>query len=248
MIPLTDADCGVPRSHVRPDRACGAGPCLVHGPQGTASGHPETVFDFGRSLPHDHVETPLATARRPGAVPGVAAYVLAMVLECLPRPDSRLATTRSWKGVTLAGKHCRSSPTGYATLVMPTACPCALRGGSDRQQLLRGPDPGRRLVRQQAIGKHIASSARWSGLHETLYDRTAWQTRTRPPAPGHDEGDSVRAAYTGCNYRQQRQDERVTMAFDPPRVARRRRLRREVSRGSGRHLCRGHGRDSGDRG
>ena len=70
---------------------------------------PEDAFAVERSLPHGHVEALLAMTRRLGLERLIAAKrcperdrVLAMVLERLVHPASKLATTRVWHSTTLA--------------------------------------------------------------------------------------------------------------------------------------------------
>ena len=70
---------------------------------------PEDAFAVERSLPHGHVEALLAMTRRLGLERLVAPKrcperdrVLAMVLERVLHPASKLATTRLWHSTTLA--------------------------------------------------------------------------------------------------------------------------------------------------
>ena len=70
---------------------------------------PEDAFAVERSLPHGHVEALLAMTRRLGLERLIAPKrcperdrVLAMVLERLLHPASKLATTRLWHSTTLA--------------------------------------------------------------------------------------------------------------------------------------------------
>ena len=70
---------------------------------------PEEAFAVERSLPHGHVEALLAMTRRLGLERLIASKrcperdrVLAMVLERLLHPASKLATTRLWHSTTLA--------------------------------------------------------------------------------------------------------------------------------------------------
>ena len=70
---------------------------------------PEDAFAVERSLPHGHVEALLALCRRLGLEQLIAAKrcperdrVMAMVLERLLHPASKLATTRLWHCTTLA--------------------------------------------------------------------------------------------------------------------------------------------------
>ena len=70
---------------------------------------PEEAFAVERSLPHGHVETLLTVSRRLGLERLIAPKrcperdrVLAMVLERLLHPASKLATTRLWHSTTLA--------------------------------------------------------------------------------------------------------------------------------------------------
>ena len=70
---------------------------------------PEEAFAVERSLPHGHVEALLAMTRRLGLERVIASKrcperdrVLAMVLERLLHPASKLATTRLWHSTTLA--------------------------------------------------------------------------------------------------------------------------------------------------
>ena len=70
---------------------------------------PEDAFTVERSLPHGHVEALLAMTRRLGLERLIAPKrcperdrVLAMVLERLLHPASKLATTRLWHSTTLA--------------------------------------------------------------------------------------------------------------------------------------------------
>ena len=69
------------------------------------------AFAIERSLPHGHVEALLLAARRIGLDHLIAAkpcrerdLVLAMILERLIHPASKLATTRLWQSSTLAGE------------------------------------------------------------------------------------------------------------------------------------------------
>ena len=70
---------------------------------------PEDAFTVERSRPHGHVEALLTVCRRLGLERLIAAKrcrerdrVLAMVLERLLHPASKLATTRLWHCTTLA--------------------------------------------------------------------------------------------------------------------------------------------------
>ena len=70
---------------------------------------PEDAFAVERSLPHGHVEALLAMTRRLGLERLIAPKrcpernrVLAMVLERVLHPGSKLATTRLWHSTTLA--------------------------------------------------------------------------------------------------------------------------------------------------
>ena len=70
---------------------------------------PEEAFTIERSLPHGHVEALLAMTRRLGLDRLISAKrspecdrVLAMVVERLLHPASKLATTRLWHTTTLA--------------------------------------------------------------------------------------------------------------------------------------------------
>ena len=70
---------------------------------------PEDAFAVERSLPHGHVEALLAMTRRLGLERLIAPKrcperdrVLAMVLERVLHPASKLATTRLWHSTTLA--------------------------------------------------------------------------------------------------------------------------------------------------
>jgi Transposase DDE domain len=70
---------------------------------------PETVFTVERALPHGHVEALLGTIRRLGLDTLLAAkrcrerdLVLALLVERLLHPCSKLATTRLWATTTLA--------------------------------------------------------------------------------------------------------------------------------------------------
>ena len=72
---------------------------------------PEDAFTVERTLPHGHVETLLALCRRLGLERLIAPKrcrerdrVVAMVLERLVHPASKLATTRLWHTTTLAGE------------------------------------------------------------------------------------------------------------------------------------------------
>ena len=72
---------------------------------------PEDAFTVERTLPHGHVETLLALCRRLALARLIAPKrcrerdrVLAMVLERLVHPASKLATTRLWHTTTLAGE------------------------------------------------------------------------------------------------------------------------------------------------
>lgn len=69
----------------------------------------EDAFSIQRSLPHGHVELLLSMARKLGLDRLIASrpcrqrdLVLAMILERLLRPASKLATTRHWHSTTLA--------------------------------------------------------------------------------------------------------------------------------------------------
>jgi transposase len=71
----------------------------------------DAAFAIERSLPHGHVETLLLAARRIGLDRLIAAkpcrerdLVLAMILERLIHPASKLATTRLWHTTTLAAE------------------------------------------------------------------------------------------------------------------------------------------------
>ena len=71
----------------------------------------EDAFAVERSVPHGHVEIILALVRRLGLERVIAPKrcperdrVLAMVVERLLRPASKLATTRLWHATTLAGE------------------------------------------------------------------------------------------------------------------------------------------------
>jgi hypothetical protein len=70
---------------------------------------PETLFTIERSLPHGHVEAILGTVRRLGLETLLAAkrcrerdLVLALLVERLLHPCSKLATTRLWDTTTVA--------------------------------------------------------------------------------------------------------------------------------------------------
>ena len=70
---------------------------------------PQDAFVIERSLPHGHVEVILATIKRIGLDRLISAkrsrerdLVLAMIIERLVRPCSKLATTRLWHTTTLA--------------------------------------------------------------------------------------------------------------------------------------------------
>jgi hypothetical protein len=70
---------------------------------------PEAAFAIERSLPHGHVEALLAMTRRLGLDRLIASkrsaerdLVLAMIIERLIHPASKLATTRLWHTTTLA--------------------------------------------------------------------------------------------------------------------------------------------------
>lgn len=70
---------------------------------------PTEAFSIERSLPHGHVETVLQVVQRIGLAQLIGAkrtrerdLVLAMIVERLIRPGSKLATTRLWHSTTLA--------------------------------------------------------------------------------------------------------------------------------------------------
>ena len=72
---------------------------------------PEEAFAVERSAPHGHVETVLALVRRLGLDRAISPRrcrerdrVLAMVVERLLHPASKLATTRLWHTTTLAAE------------------------------------------------------------------------------------------------------------------------------------------------
>jgi hypothetical protein len=69
----------------------------------------EDAFTIQRSLPHGHIELILSMARKVGLERLIASkpcrerdLVLAMIVERLLRPGSKLATTRHWHSTTLA--------------------------------------------------------------------------------------------------------------------------------------------------
>ena len=77
--------------------------------KGEALVAPEDVFTIERSWPHGHVEAVLAMARKLGLERLIAAkrsaerdLVMAMIVERLVHPCSKLATTRLWHTTTLA--------------------------------------------------------------------------------------------------------------------------------------------------
>jgi transposase len=70
---------------------------------------PDDTFDIVRSLPHGHVEAVLGTIKKTGVDQIIASkrcrerdLAIAMIVERLIHPCSKLATTRSWHNTTLA--------------------------------------------------------------------------------------------------------------------------------------------------
>src|SRR5207237_556196 len=100
---------------------------------------PQDLLSTQKTLPHGHVEALLLALRKLGLDSMISAQrcrerdlVLAMIVERLLDPCSKLATTRQWHSTTLAGQHGRSNHGGRPGKQVARALPVVAGGAGGR--------------------------------------------------------------------------------------------------------------------